>query len=351
MRKLLLILIAIFIMVLARMSFYSVDATEYVYVTQLGRHAATYDGGDGKDGAGLHAGWPWPIQANIRLDRRLSSFDLPSTEFLTHDPEGKTIDKTLTVEASVFWRIVDARAVDRFIKSMGTADQARDILGQRITSQLGAALGQMKMDDIISTEPGQERGKTRVDETMERLKGRLISSLRKTLDLEYGIALVDIRLRRFNHPLQVRDEIFNRIRSERQKKVQYYRSEGEKKAKNIESEADEKVSGLLAKARFDEAMLKGNADTEAIHIRNQAHSKDPEFYAFLKQLEKLQNILGDNKTVLLLSSRRPLFDLLFQPPRPNGAGNGPKNNPAAKSGPSSLAPRSSSLVPPKGGEK
>ncbi len=51
-------------------------------------------------------------------------------------------------------------------------------------------------------------------------------------------------------------------------------------------------------------------------IRNQAHTQDPEFYVFLKQMEKLQSILGDNKTVLLLSTHRPLFDLLFQPPNP-----------------------------------
>lgn len=337
MRNLFLIVIAIVILVIARMSFYSVDAAEYVYVTQLGKPVATHDGGDSKEGAGLHVGWPWPIQANTRLDRRLQAFDLPSAEFLTHDPEGKTIDKTLTVEASVFWRIVDAQAVDRFIKSMGTPERAREVLGQRITSQLGAALGQMRMDDIISTEPGKEQGKTKVDETLEGLKKRLLTSLQSDLDKKFGIALVDIRLRRFNHPVQVRDEIFNRIRSERQKKVRYYLSEGEKQARNIESVAEEKKRDLLAKARYDEEKLKGEADTEATRIRNQAHSQDPEFYAFLKKLEKLQTILGDNKTVLLLSSHRPLFDLLFQPPRPNGAGNGSQENSAPK-GPAGVAP-------------
>ncbi|HWY87952.1 MAG TPA: hypothetical protein VNX28_14570, partial [Gemmataceae bacterium] len=69
-------------------------------------------------------------------------------------------------------------------------------------------------------------------------------------------------------------------------------------------------------AAFEEAKLKGQADTEAMVIRNQAHQQDPEFYAFLKQMEKLQSILGDNKTVLLLSTNRPLFNLLFDPPHP-----------------------------------
>jgi membrane protease subunit HflC len=315
MRNIVAILVAILLIALVRMSLYAVDATEYVYVTQLGRHVDTFDGGNAELGAGLHVGWPWPIQVVTRLDRRLQQFDLPATELLTHDPEGKTIDKTLSVEATVLWKIAGKDAVERFIQRMGTPERASEILGQRVTSLLGAVIGRMRMDDLISVEPGTAPSRTHVDEKMEDLKDKLMSGLRESVDREYGIELVDIRLRRFNHPARVRDEIFNRIRSERQKKVAYYQSEGEKRAKNIESAADEKVRDMLAKARFEAEKIKGEADTEAIRIRNQAHSRDPEFYAFLKKLEKLQTILGDNKTVLLLSSHRPLFDLLFDPPQ------------------------------------
>jgi membrane protease subunit HflC len=127
---------------------------------------------------------------------------------------------------------------------------------------------------------------------------------------------VDIRLRRFNHPDAVRASIFERIKSERNMKVEFYRSQGDTKKKEIESEADKKVRDLLAEARFKEEEIKSRADAEALALRNQAHSRDPEFYVFLKKLEKLQSILGDNKTTLLLSSHRELFDMLFTPPRP-----------------------------------
>jgi modulator of FtsH protease HflC len=162
-------------------------------------------------------------------------------------------------------------------------------------------------------------GRTRVDETVETLRSRLLSTLREPIRREYGIDLVDIRLRRFNHPASVRDSIFQRIRSERSKKVTEYQSEGERLARNIESDAEEKVQTTLAKARSEVELLKGKADIEAMQIRNQAHSQDPEFYAFLKQMEKLQSILGENKTVLLLSTHRPLFEMLFKPPRPEAA--------------------------------
>src|SRR3954451_13641762 len=91
--------LAVLAVVAMRLSAYTVDATEYAYVTFLGTHVATHDGADGENGAGLHVGWPWPVLAVQRFDRRLQQFDLPATELLTHDAAGKTIDKMLLVEA------------------------------------------------------------------------------------------------------------------------------------------------------------------------------------------------------------------------------------------------------------
>ncbi len=285
-------------------------------MTLLGKPVATYDGAKSDSGAGLHFGWPWPIQTVQRLDRRLQHFDLPATEILTHDPDGKTIDKTLSIEAYVCWRIADVDAVDLFIKSLGTPERAQSILGPRVNSLLGAAITQMAMDDLVSTDAGKRPDTTKVDDKMQYLREQLLGALQVPVRKDYGIELVDIRLRRFSHPGDVRESIFRRIRSERMKKVTEYQSEGERQAKNIESSAEEKVRALLAQARFEEERLKGQADTEAMVIRNQAQQQDPEFYAFLQRMAKLQSILGDNKTTLLLSTHRPLFDLLFQPPIP-----------------------------------
>ena len=83
------------------------DRAEYVYVTQFGRHVATYDGANDEQ-AGLHFKWPWPIESVQRFDHRLQYFDLPGAELMTRDAQGNTIDKTLTVDAYVCWRIADA---------------------------------------------------------------------------------------------------------------------------------------------------------------------------------------------------------------------------------------------------
>src|SRR5919201_5597414 len=147
-------------------SFFTVDRTEFVYLTQFGKPVATFDG---ETDAGLHFKLPWPVQAVQRLDRRLQVFDLPAVELLTHDPKGQTIDKTLTLSAYVCWRIADKAGVDRFIRTVGTPERAESILGQRISSRLGAEIGAMRLDDLISVVPGRQ-----AEERMDRLSRRLL---------------------------------------------------------------------------------------------------------------------------------------------------------------------------------
>src|SRR5262249_346878 len=154
---------------------------------------------------------PWPIQSVQRLDRRLRYFDLPGAELLTRDPLRKTIDRTLTIDAYVCWRIADKAGVDRFIRTVGTPEGARSILGQRISSELGAAIGRLEVDDLVSTSDGK------VERTQQALKQSLLDqpdpgsggtqSLREMAREEYGIDVVDIRLRRFNYPPAVRQAI------------------------------------------------------------------------------------------------------------------------------------------------
>jgi membrane protease subunit HflC len=307
---------------LASMCVLSVDRSEFVYVTQFGEPVRTYDGATQ---AGLHLRWPWPIQSVQRVDRRLQVFNLPSTDQLIADPDGVAIDRRLTIEAYVCWRIADAEGVDQFIRAVGTPEQAQKLLATQISTRLGAVIGdKMVMDDFISDQPD------RVNQGMGRLRERLLgpgrdSSSAKSAGLAaqalkaYGIEIVDIRLRRYNYPQDVYPKIIDRIKSEREKKKAQYESEATIKVGQIRQDNELKVRTIEAKAAADARRLRGQADAEADQIRNQAFSKDVEFYVFLKKLEEYQSILGENRAVLLLSSNRKLFDLLFSPPAPNGA--------------------------------
>jgi membrane protease subunit HflC len=315
--KLLLVVLLLGGALAARLSLFTVDRTEFAYLTEFGRPVRTFDGAK-DDEAGLHLKWPWPVQSVQRYDRRLQFFDLPGAELLTRDPKRNTIDKTLTVDAYVCWRIADEPgAVDRFVRSVGTPEGARAILGQRVNSELGAAVGRLELDDLISVEAGK------VDATREALRRRLLDEgaqpLRASALRDYGIDVVDVRVRRISHPQAVQQEIFNRIRSEREKKVAEYRGEGELKAADIRSEGERKATLLKAQADAEALRQRGLADAAADTIRNDAARQDPQFYAFLKKLEEYQKILGDNKTMLLLSTHRGLFDALLDPPGPGGS--------------------------------
>jgi membrane protease subunit HflC len=333
MRTFLCIASVILLLAVARLSVFTVDRTEFVYLTQFGRPVATYDGALNAD-AGLHIKWPWPVQTVTRLDHRLQHFDLLGAELLTHDAKGNTIDRTLTIDAYVCWRVANKDGVDQFIRAVGTPEQARTLLRQQVSSELGAAVARMELDDLVSIEPGK------VDKNRALLRDRLLEGrgvggeptqagpgLQQRALEEYGIQIVDIRVRRISHPPAVSDAIFARIRSERGKKVADYESLGKKEADDIRTAADRKAREILAEARAEEVRIKGQADAEADRIRNDAFQKDPEFYAFLKKLEEYQRILGD-KSVLLLSTHRGLFDILLQPPKPSP----PSKEPAKKGG-------------------
>lgn len=298
-------------LVVARLCFYTVDAAEYAYVTVLGQHTDTFDG---EKDAGLKCNWPWPIRQVQRIDRRLQQFDLPEFTQLTH--EGKTVDKILVLQAYVCWKIPDDKAVDDFVKSIGSADGARELLSKSINSKLGALIAQKRMDDLISTASDPKTGEKRVDTIAKALRDQLVTEVRADVK-KYGVELVDIRLRRFNHPGNVRDSIYNRIRAERSMEAAKYDSDGARQASDILAKTDAEVRETLATARSAEEKIKAEADIEANRIRNEAYNQDREFYAFLLNMEKLQSIVGSKNTMLLLSTHRPMFEALFAPPRPN----------------------------------
>jgi membrane protease subunit HflC len=296
-------------------AFYAVDYAEFAYVTRFGEPVATHDGATA---AGLHVKAPWPVDSVLRIDRRLQSFDLPAVEALTRDAANQTVDKTLAVDAFVTWRVPDAAAADRFVRTVGTPDQAKKVLAPQVSGRLAAAISTLPLEDLIAVadEPA-------IDARSERLRSHLLGTgtadpLADKVRAEYGVELVDVRVRRFGYPEAVRASIADRIRSERGRKVADYESDGRKRAADILSAAEKQARTIEAEARAKKVTLEGQADAEADRIRNDAHAQDREFYAFLQKLKAYQLLLSDTRDVLLLSTRHPLFDLLLNPPKEPG---------------------------------
>ena len=129
-------------------------------------------------------------------------FDLPPAELPTYDPQGQTIDKMLTVDGYVCWRIDDSAGVDQFIRTVGTPERAREILGPRIGGRVGAVISRMRLEDLIHVADVNDR-LADIDARSAAVQDKLLAGegpddLRRQVREEYGITMVDVRLRRLN---------------------------------------------------------------------------------------------------------------------------------------------------------
>ena len=295
----------------ARTALYTVDQAEFVYVTRFGEPVAVHNG---ESAAGLKVKAPWPIDAVLRIDRRVQSFDLPAVESLTRDPVNRTVDKTLAVDAFVTWKIPDAKAADQFVKVVRTPEQARKILAPLINGRLAALISTMPLDDLISVAE-----LAAIDDRTDRVRRKLLGegddSLTDRALAEYGVQILDVRIRRFSYPQAVRDEIAKRIRSERERKVAEYESDGRKRAAAITTDAYATARETEDKAAEKKKAIESVAKAEAVKIVGAAHAQDPAFATFLEKLQAFQGMVAETRDVLLLSTKHPLFDLLRGPPK------------------------------------
>lgn len=312
MKRLLFILLPILLLVWGITALYPVDYAEYAYVTRFGRPVAVIDG---ETDAGLHVKWPWPVDSVARIDRRIQAFDLPAVEALTHDPKRKTIDKTVTVDAFVTWRVADA---DKFVKATGGPEQVKKLLAPQISGRLAAVVGAMTLEELASVPKADDPAKRQelADQRVAAFHDKLIADgfVQKVRD-QYGIEIVTLRFRRLTFPEAVRASIYERIRKEREIKVAEYDNEGQREASRIRAEAEQKRREIEATARADKQRIEGEADVKADQLRNEAQAKDPEFYAFLQRLKAMQAVLADSRDVLLLSLNHELFRLLKEAPK------------------------------------
>lgn len=335
----------------ASSALYTVDTGEYAYVTRFGSPIAILNGATD---AGLHVKFPWPIDRVLSVDRRVQIFDLPAVETLTRDPLGRTVDKTIVLDAFVTWRVPDPAAVDRFLRSVGTVDQARKVLGPRINGRLAAVLSTLPLDDLVSVVDGStplaavvggaaevapprlidDFNQALIEQRAYRLQQRILGEddanaadqLRPRVLDDYGIEVLQIRLRRFGYPETVRASIAERIRSERARKVAEYDSQGRQRSAEILADAERQARLIEAQARQQKTLIEEQAKKDAFDILNAAHAQDREFYVFLETLKAYQTMLSKTQDVLLLSTRHPLFELLLRPPMSPVGGNPSERN-------------------------
>jgi membrane protease subunit HflC len=272
-------------------SAYTVSEADLVIVTLFGRPTRSIAD------AGLHA--KWPFESILRFDRRLMVYDPGSSEFLTKDK------KNLVLGSAVCWRITDPT---RFLQTVGDTTGAEMRLHDLVWATLAADVGRVDLTDLLSIEPGRAR--------VQALGDQVRTSASVETERRFGIAVVDLQLKRINFPEQNKYAVYARMRAERERIAKEYRAQGEEQAIRIRAEADRERSQLQAEAYRDAEKLKGEGDAEAARVYGQAYGRNPQFYKFLRTLESYKKILND-KTSIILSGDSELLKLLTQGKAPD----------------------------------
>lgn len=253
------------------MVFFTVREDQQVVVTRLGKPVRVIRA------AGLSYRVPFVEQLTY-FDRRLLEYDSNPTEIITQDK------KTLVVDNFSRWRIIDPL---QFLRTV------RDEVG-----------AQARLDDIIYSELRLELGRKDLIEIVAKERGPLMEKVTQEADRkakEYGIQIVDVRLKRGDLPAENLKAIYGRMQAERERIATQYRSEGREEAQKIRAGTDRERDILLADAYEKEQKIMGEGDARSIDITARAFAQDAEFYTFLKSLEVYQKSFKDKTTILLPS--------------------------------------------------
>jgi membrane protease subunit HflC len=261
------------------LALFSVPQWMQAIVVQLGEPVRTL-----KE-PGLYAKLPF-IQNVLYFDKRLLDYDASPKELLTKDKQ------QLVVDNYVRWRIRDPLQYYRTLRSESGAQSRLDDV---VYSNLRETLGRHTLRDVVSD---------RRAELMQEVTSRSDAKAR-----EYGIEIVDVRIKRADLPEKNELNVFNRMRTERERLAKKFRAEGDEEARKIRSEADKQVQILLADARQQAEIKRGEGDALAVKIFADAYGRDPEFYELVRTLEAYRKTIGDG-TTLILSPRSDFFRLL-----------------------------------------
>lgn len=257
-------------------TFFALGQWEQAIIIQLGQFKRTVQE------PGLH--WKIPfIQQVHKIERRILSSDSETSEYLTLDR------KRVLVNHVTRWRIGDPL---RFYIAVRDELGARARLDDLVFSELRREIASRDFGDLIAAqrEPAMEAVTRRV---AERAK-------------QFGIEVVDVRIKRADLPTEVQASVFARMVAERERIAKRYRSEGSEEAAKIRADTDKEKTIILAKAYEASQRARGQGDAMATRIYGSEFGKDAEFYGFVRSLEAYEKFLGEKSTVLLSPDSRLL---------------------------------------------
>ena len=279
-------------------AFYTLEEGEQAVIVQFGRPV-----GAPVTEAGLHVKIPF-IQEVRRFEKRLLIWDGDPNQIPTKGREFIWVDTTAR------WRIADAK---KFLESVATEAGARsrlnDIIDSVVRDQVsGSELVELVRSaswvvpegEILKEVPAEVREelKKAVVRGREELTRTVLAEARKVIP-QYGIELVDVRIKRLNYVESVRKKVYARMISERKRIAAQFRSEGEGRSAEILGTMEKELRQIRSTAYRQVQEIRGKADAEATQVYGAAYGRDPEFYAFSRTLEAYKEGQNKNSVVIL----------------------------------------------------
>lgn len=298
--------------VLLSSSVFFVDEAEQALVLQFGKPV-----GEAITTPGIHFKTPF-IQEVRRYDKRLIAWDGSPNQIPTRGREFISIDTTAR------WRIVDAL---QFVKSVrdesGAQTRLDDIIDSVVRDKISStelteivrskdwevSEEDLKRADVVEPEDDSAALTTKIKVGRNTLTKAILEVASRDMPELYGIELVDVRIKRLNYIPSVREQVFQRMISERQRVAAQFRSEGEGEASSIMGDTSRQLSEIRSEAKRKAEVIRGEADAEATRVYNEAYADDSEFYTLLRTLESYPTTLG-KQTELLISSESEYFKVL-----------------------------------------
>ncbi|MBM3510868.1 MAG: protease modulator HflC [Alphaproteobacteria bacterium] len=258
-------------------AFFTVRQTEQVLVLQFGEPKRVV-----KE-PGLQVKVPF-IQNVVSFDNRVLFYDGAAEEIIASD------QKRLVVDAFLRYQIVDPL---RFYQTVTNELGVRSRLAAMLNSSLRSVLGEVPLSAVLS--------------------GERAKLMRQTADLvngeakNFGIAVIDVRIKRADLPEANAQAIFARMKSEREREAKEFRAQGAEQAQLIRANADREKTVLLADAHRRAQILRGEGDGERNRIFAEAFGKDPEFFAFYRSMQAYGEALGGSDTTMILNPDTEFF--------------------------------------------
>ena len=274
-------------------SFFIVDQRQQALVLQVGRAVEAYNE-PGSDEAGLKFKLPL-VQSVVTFDKRNLGLDVPDIEVFASNQE------QLLVDAFVRWRISDPL---EFYQRLGTQGEGEAQLGRFSETAIRNALGTKLPEEIVS---GQR------SELMDQIRDTLGASIAGR-----GIQIIDVRIKRVDLPSDVSVRVFSRMEATRKQEAEEIRAGGDRDAQEITAIAEKDRTILLANARRESEIIRGEGDAKRNEIYANAYQKDAEFFRFQRALIACETAFTKGTQLVVAPDNLGICDEFITRARNNG---------------------------------